>query len=102
MRTALLLLLTLPLAACGSLTEPDPPVPDSTVVDVLTDLHLLDARSGEMGDVPPGTREALLAAHGLDSTRFDRALLFYADHPERYFAVYDSVVSRLSEERARR
>lgn len=93
------LLLTLLASSCSIPSSDTPPVPDTTMVHVLVDMHLAAARAGQQDGLPPSTRDSLLARHGLSPEQYDAALDFYADHPKRYVAVYDSVVDRLSARR---
>lgn len=88
------------LPACGgALEEPRPPLADSTLVTVLADLELLQARA-ELGlPVTPELRDSVLAAHGLDSTRYHEVMSWYAEHPEALAALYGAVVDRLNQDR---
>jgi hypothetical protein len=102
-RHALLLvaaLLFAPGCSDGLLFEA-PPVPDSTMVELLTELHVAKARRSlrveERRAAPPP--DSLLRRHHLDRAAFERALDYYADHPKAYAAIYDSVVERLSRQR---
>ncbi len=97
----LILALALGLSACSSLTTDAPPVADSTMAHVLTDLHLVKARA-EASGLPPGdtSRAAVLRRHQLTPAGFEEALAYYAEHPEEFEVVYDNVLNQLSEERS--
>ncbi len=84
---------------CSGPDEPVRTVSDSTLVEVLMDLHLAGARRQVDAKASPGLRDSVLALHGLDSTSFLEAMAWYEAHPEEYVAVYGTVVDRLAEER---
>lgn len=86
-------------AACSTKDAHLPASNDSLLVEVLVDLHLLDARSTIVKDVQPGRRDSVLWRHGLDSAGFEAAMRRYLDHPEAYEALYGRVVDRLNAER---
>jgi len=91
----------LPLPACSSITSEEPPIADSTMVEVLIELHLADARLDLQLDRIPAVRDSILFKHGLDEPRFLQILDYYAEHPEEYTALYTTVLDRLSDERLR-
>ena len=97
-RAALALLLALP--ACTDLPTEAPPVADSTMVEVLLEMHLAQARAERYGDVSGELLQDVLARHGLGRAEFDEALRYYADHPQQYVDVYDAVLDRLNAERS--
>lgn len=84
---------------CSGPSEPVRTLPDSTLIEVLMDLHLAGARIQVDPDAMPGLRDSVLSLHGLDSTSFVEAMAWYEAHPEEYVAVYGTVVDRLAEER---
>lgn len=49
--------------------------PDTALVAVLGELHLLEARQARAGDVPPGLRAEVLAAHGYSEVSLRRAVV---------------------------
>ena len=83
------LLITAP--ACSVIETDVPPVPDSTMVAVMIDLHLLNARSELQRDTEDSLRVNILAYHGLDTTQYAQAIEFYADEPERLLEIYAHV-----------
>lgn len=99
--TCILLLLCTGLAACSSLTSAPPPVADSTMVQVLAELHLLRARLRTPGLPPTDTsRSTVLSKYQLSTEQFDEALAYYTEHPEAFEVVYDQVLDQLSQERS--
>lgn len=96
---AVLALVLLAIATgCADLTAEEQPVADSTMVDVLVELHLRDARLTEYRDLPPALQDSLHRRHGITRADYEAALAFYADHPEAYTALYDSLTNHLREE----
>ena len=85
------------LGGCGS--QEEPPIADSTMVDLLIEFHLANARGETIGSYPPSLRDSIFARYGVDSTSYRLASKYYADHPERYGQVYSRVLDRLYLER---
>jgi len=81
---------------CEAPAEAERTLPDSTLIEVLVDLHLAGARLQVTPDAPIGLRDSVLALHGLDSTSFLEAMAWYESHPDEYVAVYGTVLDRLS------
>lgn len=77
----------------------DYPVPDSTMVRVLAELHLAVARAEITGEIPPNIRDSILVAYGIDSASYAQTIVYYADHPEKYEAVYTRVLDQLNSAR---
>ncbi len=97
--------LCLSVAACSVLPSDNPPVPDSTMVHVLVDLHLRKARAqitDRQPELPPAdtSRAAVLQHYGLTNERFQKAMDYYTHHPEAFSALYDDVLNRLDAERS--
>ena len=89
----------LTLSACSAFTSDEPPISDSTMVEVLIELHLTNARLELRYDLPPSIRDSILFRHGLDVQRFEDIMAYYADHPEAYAALYSTMLDRISAER---
>ena len=89
------------VSACSAITSEEPPISDSTMVEVLIELHLADARLDLQYELVPAVRDSILFKHGLDEQRFLAILDYYADHPEEYSALYTTVLDRISDERLR-
>ena len=94
-----LLILLFTLAACAALPTEAPPVADSTMVDVLLEMHLAQARAERYSDVSSEVLHRILTRHGLNKDQFDEAMRYYADHPRQYVGLYDDVLDRLNAER---
>ena len=89
----------LTLSACSAITSEEPPISDSTMVEVLIELHLTNARLELQHDFIPAALDSILFKHGLDRQRYRAIVDYYADHPEEYSALYTIVLDRLSDER---
>ena len=89
----------LALSACSAFTSDEPPISDSTLVEVLIELHLVSARLELQYDHQPAARDSILFIYGLDAQRFEDIMAYYADHPEAYSAIYTTMLDRISAER---
>jgi len=89
----------LTLSACSAFTSDEPPISDSTLVEVLIELHLVSARLELQYDHQPAARDSILFIYGLDAQRFEDIMAYYADHPEAYSAIYTTMLDRISAER---
>lgn len=109
-RFVALTLASLPLIAaasgCGDAPEGgDAPAIDSTLVEVLADLHLADARAAldttarDPDRLADSLRRRAHLAHDLDSAALADQLDDLADDPARLRATYDALDTRLSLER---
>jgi hypothetical protein len=94
-----LVFLLLAMGACSPFLSEEPPVSDSTMVEVLIELHLARARHDIQQDLPPTLHAEILEAYGLTEQAFRETMAFYTDHPETYMAVYTRVMDRLAAER---
>lgn len=106
MRTPLHLGLTLLagvilLSGCEMFSSGKPPVADSTMTPLLIELHLHRARAGFRSDDVPRTavdaaRDSILRRYRVTQPKLDRALDYYARHPDEYEEVYSSVIDSLN------
>lgn len=72
-------------------------LPDSTLVNVLADLHLAASRAEIYGEPSWDWHDSVMTAYGVDSTRLRRTLLKHAEQPERFIHLYSAVLDRLNE-----
>jgi uncharacterized protein DUF4296 len=86
-------------AGCAEPVERDPVLDDSTLVTVLADLHLADARA-RLPDSEPGLRDSVLAFHGVDSVALRTTLEGLIENPDDLVALYSRVLDRLNAVRA--
>ena len=90
------------LPSCSAFTSDAPPVADSTLVEVMADLYLLQARAEVEGVLPPLTQDSVLARHGVSQEEFEAAMRYYIEHPDAYVDLYDTMLDRLNDEAAGR
>jgi hypothetical protein len=88
-----------PTAACTLLEDEQPPLDEDTLVVVIADLHLLEARADLEGEtLPPSARDSLFAYHGISAQAYEETVAYYAERPRAYNALYRRVVDRLRED----
>lgn len=75
------------------------PIEDSTLVEVLIELHLAAARAEVTHSVPTGIRDSVMATYGVDSAAFAETITHLASEPEKYGEIYSQVIDRLNSER---
>jgi len=73
---------------------------EDTLVSVVVDLHLLEARREVVGDTHPALRDSILAAYGVTHQDLNDAIRWYTDRPDDYIAVYNRIIDSLSAEEA--
>ncbi len=96
--TAILLLWVLPATwGCRYFESSPGPLPDSTLVNVLADLHVAASRAETYGEPAWDWRDSVLATYGVDSTQLKQTLLKHAEEPERFIHLYSAVLDRLNE-----
>lgn len=93
MMRGLFLLLVLGATGCTHASGPD----EAALVEVLVELHLLEARAVQFSDVPPGTRDSILAQYGLDAATLEHLLSELDDDLPRGQRIYSAVVDSLNE-----
>jgi hypothetical protein len=83
------------LSGCSGFSSNEKPLPDSTFVGLLTELHLAKARTTIEEPVPPHFRDSLFARHEVDSSAFYNTLAYYSRRPKLFETLYSSVVDTL-------
>lgn len=90
------------LLGCSSFSAEEPALPDSTLVDVLTELHLAQVRVDLYKDTSfTALRDSILAHHGVSEARLERALHYYSERPDEYVPIYGAVQDSLEAGRQR-
>ncbi len=87
------------LAGCVQTPERVMVIPDSTLIVVLADLHLADARA-RLPEQAVGLRDTVLAFHGLDEALFQKAMDSFDAHPEDLTNLYNTVLDKLNATRS--
>ena len=85
------------LPACSDLGRP---IDEQTLVSVIVDLHILEARRELVADTHETLRDSILAAHGMTSDDLYEAIRYYTDRPDEYVSIYNRVIDSLSAEEA--
>lgn len=86
------------VASHGCARSPDVPLDEDTFVEVMVELHLLDARP-EPTISYDELRAAILQRYGTRETAVDSTTRYYAEHPDEYSEVYGRIIDRLNERR---
>lgn len=93
--------LCLCFAACGN---DNGKLSRDKMMDVLHDMQLVDAiyqtryQDFNQADKKTALLEGVFEKHGITQAQLDSSLVWYADHPEEYMRITDSVSSRLKRE----
>lgn len=99
MRYALLVALTAALLGGCVQDDRQSSVADTTLVELLVELHLANGRI-EVTDQPLSIeRDSIFAAYGVDSASYADAMAYHARNPDEYSRLYGQVLDRLSAER---
>jgi hypothetical protein len=88
------------LPACSSFEADRPPLPDSTMTAVLTEMHLASERYTITRSVPPGLRDSIFARFSVDPEDYEATLQYYSRHPEAFEGLYNAVVDSLNAARS--
>ncbi|GAB3747950.1 DUF4296 domain-containing protein [Spirosoma pomorum] len=93
------------MKACSGVddTKPDNLLPEETMVNVLTDIHLAEARVGQMGlrsqdssnIVYMRLEKQIFQKYKLDTARYNASYRYYSTHPREMEAVYKVITARL-------
>lgn len=78
-------------------------IPREKMVDVLTDIYLLEAYYMQFQSFRPGMKDstayyfkALFDIHKIDFQHFNQSLECYANEPEDFKAMHDEILNRMS------
>jgi hypothetical protein len=93
------------LQACSAVddTKPENLLPEETMVNVLTDIHLTEARVGQMGlrsidssnIVYNRLEKQIFRKYKLDTAQYNASYRYYSTHPREMEAVYKEITGRL-------
>lgn len=98
------LLLSIFLTSCQD--EPEVPkgtIPEAKMAQILTDMHLLEARVGRLGMtsldsstiVTEHLKQQIFKRYGTDSAAYNRSYEFYSTNPIFLERIYEDVVKKL-------
>jgi hypothetical protein len=88
---------TLAASGCSGVA---PPVHEETLIAVIVDLHLLEARRELVADAHPALRDSVLGAHGVTHEELQDAIRYFTDRPDEYVSIYNRVIDSLTAEEA--
>ena len=78
-------------------------IPEPVMVDLLADLHLVEAgllvkrnHGQNISGLPDLYYKALFAKYGISEARFSANLTYYQWNPEEYSALYEKVIAELN------
>jgi hypothetical protein len=93
--------------ACRPATDSPPAnlIPEDKMVQVLTDIHLAEAKATKLGIVSNDSttliyrqlERQLYKKYGVDTATYNRSYTYYASNPERFAEIYKRVVSGLQQ-----
>lgn len=93
------------MQACSAVddTKPDNLLPEETMVNILTDIHLAEARVGQMGlrsvdssnIVYNRLEKQIFRKYKLDTAQYNASYRYYSTHPREMEAVYKEITGRL-------
>lgn len=91
------------LGACSSFAPEEPPVADSTFIEVLAELHLAAARVQTYEDTTlTALQDSIFAHYDVSRSRFEDALVYYSERPDAYKTIYETMRDSLEAERNQR
>ncbi len=82
------------MSACTSEVT-GPPVDDSVLVNVLTELHLADSRMLLDEHAPDSLRAFILAKYQINETLLHESITYLSDHPDELALLYTRVVDKI-------
>lgn len=89
------------LGGCSAFEPGQASVPDSTLVEILVDLHIAGARERLGYEGPDGIRDSILVQHGVDEEAFRASLDYYVEDSRAYVILYREVLDRIVAEQSR-
>lgn len=104
MRVVGLLFLSLFIACAPTATAPESLIPESEMVQILTDIHVADASvefmrlesSEDLYSYKNAFFEDVMEEHGIDQETFESSFDYYATDLEQFAFLYDSVLVEIS------
>lgn len=77
-----------------------PPLSDSLFVEVLSEIHLVDALSKQkvtadnrMLEVKYSQFKGVLKKHNVNQADFDTTLVYFSKHPEEFKEIYNQIIA---------
>lgn len=83
------------LIGCSRFSGDSRPIPDSTFVRILTEIHITNARHELDAPYPRGLRDSVLARYGVRPRDFDSTVKYYSRRPNAFKELYQPVIDTL-------
>jgi hypothetical protein len=105
-RQLIYLLFFLMLVSCAKkqvkvANKPDWVIDEKKMVDIITDLRIVDAATYSNPNSPPRNKakdwEFVMKKHQVNDSIFRQSHDYYAEHPEVAEKLYEQVIDRISE-----
>ena len=99
MRSLCVTLLLLSACSNQNVTEIQPPVADSVMIQVLIELHLAEARVDLFHESQTQHRDSILTKYQITQAEFEENMAFYRENPVTFHKLYSEALDHLSDER---
>lgn len=83
------------VSGCTRFSSDSQPIPDSTFVQILTELHITAARHNVDAPTPRGLRDSVFARYGVRAAEFDSTVKYYSRRPEEFKELYSPIIDTL-------
>ncbi|RIV22522.1 DUF4296 domain-containing protein [Fibrisoma montanum] len=86
-------------------TRPKNLIPQERMAEILTEVHLAEARVGRLGITTTDSsnivyrrlEKGILKKYQVDTSAYTRSYVYYSSHPDKMEAIYKQVVDNLKE-----
>lgn len=75
------------------------PVPDSVMIELLIEMHLVEARIEMHNEPMLEARDSIFMQYGITPAIFGEAMDYYTENPDAYLKIYTEALDKLSDER---
>jgi hypothetical protein len=83
-------------AGCSFLNDDEPPVSQETMVQLIVELNLVEARATYTGEPIDSLRDSVLSAYGVNRELYAEAVEYYARRSREFTNIYDRALDSLS------
>lgn len=96
------------LTGCQTDNRPDNLVDTDKMANILTDVHLAEARVSRLGVASIDSsnlmykrfESRILRKHGVDTMDYEKSYVYYSSHPREMEVIYKQIVEKLEKELA--
>lgn len=81
-----------------------PKISDSLFIEVMTDMHLMDALSKQKAiednrrlEEKYAQYKSVFKEHQISKSDFDTTMVYYTKHPKQFAVLYDTIMARLKQ-----